>query len=103
MVKFPPDLKKAYGLTWQRIEEQPHQTHVKRAKEVLLWVTFAEKDLAIRDLRDLLATSPEGEYDPGRAPTEAFIVSVCCGLVELDKESGLVRLIRTSTQVGFGK
>jgi ankyrin repeat domain-containing protein 50 len=91
---FPKNIRAIYTKTWEQIcAQEPNVANL--AKLVLLWITHAETELTIDTLRRAVATSPETHaFDPKRMPREALLLSVCCGLVSLDKTSRRVRLIR---------
>jgi ankyrin repeat domain-containing protein 50 len=91
---FPTDIHAIYTKTWERIcAQEPKLANL--AKLVLLWITHAETELTIDTLRRAVATSPETHtFEPKRMVPEALLLSVCCGLVSLDKTTRFVRLIR---------
>jgi hypothetical protein len=83
-----------YKLTMGRIEDQG-EAEVSLAKHALLWVTYAHGYLTIDDLRSALArVSPKEGIDPYDRPTEAMILSCCCGLLVVDQTTKIVRLSR---------
>ncbi|KAG2011570.1 ankyrin repeat domain-containing protein 50, variant 2 [Coprinopsis cinerea AmutBmut pab1-1] len=91
--QFPAGLHGMYSASMERIELQTPQLR-DLAKQVLLWLVFSRGPLSIDDLRYALAADPETHaYIPERMPDEATIVSVCCGLVEVQETSNTVRLI----------
>ena len=60
-----------------------------------MWVLYAERSLTIDELRHALATCPETyHFESERLMPEATILAACRGLVTIDKESRLVRLVR---------
>ncbi|KAH6885547.1 ankyrin repeat-containing domain protein [Coprinopsis sp. MPI-PUGE-AT-0042] len=72
---FPPNLEDAYLVTWKRIEGQA-QNQVELAKHIFLWK---------------------------RMVAETVVLSVCCGLVKLDKWSQRVRLVHYTAKEVLGK
>jgi ankyrin repeat domain-containing protein 50 len=80
--------------TWERICAQgPKLANL--AKLVLLWITHARTELTIDTLRRAVATSPDTHsFEAKRMVPEALLLSVCCGLVSLDKKTRIARLIR---------
>ncbi|KAH6902529.1 ankyrin repeat domain-containing protein 28, partial [Coprinopsis sp. MPI-PUGE-AT-0042] len=95
---FPTDIEAIYMKTWERILAQAPK-HSMLAKLILLWITHADGEMEIDMLRRAVATSPETHiFDPKRMVPEALILSVCCGLVSVDKKTKLVRLIHYTTQ-----
>ena len=88
-------LDSAYDDAMKRIELQLDGWR-KLARKVLLWITHATRELSVEELREAVAT------DLGRSDLniheylddEDQIVSVCHGLVEVDQESQVVRLVQ---------
>jgi ankyrin repeat protein len=72
------------------------------AKQVLSWITCAKKPLATSELQYALAVEiGESQLDEENLPDIEDIVSVCAGLVIIDKESGIIRLVHYTTQEYF--
>lgn len=72
------------------------------AFDVLSWLTFAKESLITIKLQHSLATYI-GHVDLKRSniPDVQDIVSVCAGLVTVDKESDIIRLVHYTTQQYF--
>ncbi|KAF4451437.1 hypothetical protein F53441_5605, partial [Fusarium austroafricanum] len=69
------------------------------AIRVLLWITCAKRQLTTSELRHALATKTgKSELDDGDLPNIGDMVSVCAGLVTVDEESGIIRLVHYTTQ-----
>ncbi|EFI26658.1 ankrin repeat containing protein [Coprinopsis cinerea okayama7 len=93
LAEFPTGMHGVYAASMQRIEDQDEESR-ELAKRVLFWLTFARGPLSVQDLRFALATDTEVDgYNSERLPDEASIFSVCCGLVEQNEASNVVRLI----------
>ncbi|KAH6887858.1 hypothetical protein BKA70DRAFT_1332666 [Coprinopsis sp. MPI-PUGE-AT-0042] len=91
--QFPSEIEDAYGQTWRRILNQ-HQRHVSLAKSVMLWVVNAARSMSIEELRRAVATRPDNhKFEPARMVPEATLLGLCHGLVVLEEESRLVRLV----------
>ncbi|CAH0017361.1 unnamed protein product [Clonostachys rhizophaga] len=88
----------AYALTIQRIEGQsPEQ--IKLAKQAISWVSYAQRQLSIEELCSALAIELEtDDLDEDNIPSIEEVISVCFGLVVLDKHSENVRLVHYTTQ-----
>jgi ankyrin repeat protein len=72
------------------------------AKQVLSWITCAERPLNILELQYALAVEAgESELDEDNLPELEDMVSVCAGLVTIDKESNIIRLVHYTTQEYF--
>ncbi|KAF2200242.1 ankyrin, partial [Delitschia confertaspora ATCC 74209] len=94
-------LDDAYKVALQRIESQLDGHH-KLAKKVLLWITFAKRPLTTAEICCALAVEPEEEeLDRENIPDIEDLVSVCAGLVVVDQESAIVRLVHYTTQEYF--
>ncbi|KAF4993380.1 hypothetical protein FGRMN_6530 [Fusarium graminum] len=69
------------------------------AMKVLLWITCAKRQLTTSELRHALATKTgKFKLDDGDLPHIGAMVSVCEGLVTVDEESGIIRLVHYTTQ-----
>ncbi|KAF3925690.1 Ankyrin-1 [Arthrobotrys entomopaga] len=88
----------AYSETMQRIEGQVPSSQ-KLAKDVLSWITCAKRLLTTSELRHALAVEIDAtELDKDNLSEIQDIVSVCAGLVTVDEESHIVRLVHYTTQ-----
>jgi ankyrin repeat protein len=84
-----------------RIEGQV-QNQEELAKQVLSWITCAKRPLTTLELQHALAIEVgDSELDEENLPHIEDIVSVCAGLVTIDKESGIIRLVHYTTQEYF--
>jgi hypothetical protein len=88
----------AYEQTMQRINGQmPGMKEL--AMKVLSWITCAKRQLTTTELQHALATKAgKPELDPGDLPHIGDMISVCAGLVTVDEESGIIRLVHYTTQ-----
>jgi hypothetical protein len=72
------------------------------AKQVLSWITCAKRPLTTSELQHAMAVEIDGlELDEGNIPQIDDIVSVCAGLVTVDEESNIIRLVHYTTQQYF--
>ncbi|KAF2786525.1 hypothetical protein K505DRAFT_289577, partial [Melanomma pulvis-pyrius CBS 109.77] len=70
--------------------------------EILSWITFARRPLTTAEICCALAVEPdETELDPENIPDVEDLVSVCAGLVVVDQESAVIRLVHYTTQEYF--
>jgi ankyrin repeat domain-containing protein 50 len=91
---FPSNLETIYKQTWDRILSQGAR-HANLAKLIFLWIIYAKRDLTIDELRHAVATSPTTHaFEAKRMVTEASLIAACCGLVVVEEESRLARLVR---------
>ena len=92
----------AYNDAMERIKfQKPDQTEL--AMEALTWITFAKWPLNVQELQHALATTdPEQvEIDEEDFPDIEDILSICAGLITLDEETGIVRLVHYTAQEYF--
>lgn len=83
----PEAYTQAYKDAKRRIEEQDSDAS-KLAMNILMWITCAKRQLTIRELQEALAVEKDQSFlDEENITGETFIVSVCGGLVAVDKES----------------
>jgi ankyrin repeat protein len=93
----------AYKDAMERIESQLPEDR-KLAKTVISWITYAKRQLTTKELGEALAVEPgDSELNEDNIPDAEDILSVCCGLVTVDKESQVVRLIHYTAQEYFEK
>jgi hypothetical protein len=94
-------LNDAYDEAIQRIDGQLDGDK-ERARKVLSWITYAKRPLATTELCCALAVErDEAELDPESIPDVEDLLSVCAGLVAIDRESGVIRLVHYTTQEYF--
>jgi hypothetical protein len=74
------------------------------AKQVLWWITCAKSPLTTLELQHALAVEiNESQLDKDNFPQVEDIVSVCAGLVTVDEESSIIRLVHYTTQEYFDR
>ena len=84
-----------------RIEGQLQDQEV-LAKQVLSWITCAKRPLTTLELQHALAIEVgDSTLDEENLPQIEDIVSVCAGLVTIDEESRIIRLVHYTTQQYF--
>ncbi|KAL5374684.1 hypothetical protein DPSP01_011775 [Paraphaeosphaeria sporulosa] len=94
-------LDDAYKDALQRVESQL-DGHRELAQKVLSWITYAKRPLTTAELCCALAVEPkELELDSDNLPDFEDLVSVCAGLVVVDRESAVIRLVHYTTQEYF--
>ncbi|TFK21268.1 ankyrin [Coprinopsis marcescibilis] len=88
---LPSGIDLLYAVTLERIKTEGH---IDLATRVFIWVIYAYRSLSIGELQKAVAVCPETyQFDPERIVDESLLVSVCCGLITVDQESRLVRLV----------
>ncbi|KAF4843016.1 Vegetative incompatibility protein HET-E-1 [Colletotrichum siamense] len=91
----------AYDEAMERIEGQlPDEETL--AKEALSWIVHATRPLKTRELQHALAVEiGTAELDEDNITDLEDIVSVCAGLIIIDEESKVIRLVHYTTQEYF--
>ena len=85
----------------ERIEGQVADSQ-ELAKQTLSWITCARRPLTTLELRHALAVEVgEPKLDEENLPEIEDIISVCAGLVTVDEESDIIRLVHYTTQDYF--
>ncbi|KAL8922168.1 MAG: hypothetical protein Q9208_005363 [Pyrenodesmia sp. 3 TL-2023] len=94
-------LDEAYQDAIRRIEGQlPGKST--QAKRVLSWITYAQRPLSTGELCHALAVGlGDSELDMDNIPDVEDMVSDCAGLVVVDDESNIIRLVHYTTQEYF--
>ena len=73
--------------------ESPHLAQLARA--TLFWVLNAERSMTLRELERAVATSPDTfKFEPHRVVPGETLIAACRGLLVLEEESQIVRLVR---------
>ncbi|KAK4205934.1 hypothetical protein QBC37DRAFT_162144, partial [Rhypophila decipiens] len=92
---------RAYDDAMDRIEGQL-KDQKELAKQVLSWITCAKRPLSITELQHALGVEVgETELDADNIPLVEDMISVCAGLVTVDEESSIIRLVHYTTQEYF--
>lgn len=102
-------LKAIYDDTMKRIKEQKSGfCHL--ATSALSWLSHAKRQLKTRELQHALALNMEldsgsvpQDFDDDSIPEIDLIVSSCHGLVTVDEESDVIRLVHYTTQEYFDR
>lgn len=99
--QLPSGLNATYDMAMTRIGERG-QEDWELAKAVLSWIIFAYQPLSIAQLQHALAISPDDRVICLDACTdEDTLLSVCEGLVDVDGESQIVRLVRKKPRLRY--
>lgn len=94
-------LEKAYDDAIERIKSQLPEDNA-LATNVLSWITYAQRPLTTTEISHALAVElGKEEIDLDNILDIDDIVSVCAGLVTVDKESDIIRLVHYTTQEYF--
>ena len=94
-------LEEAYEDTMKRIDEQ-NPGFRKLAFKVMSWITYAKRPMTIPELRIAVSVEPgDSKLDDDDMEQVDRMVSVCAGLVTVDAESEIIRLVHYTTQEYF--
>jgi hypothetical protein len=92
---FPSRIEQVYLRTWERILKH-NSDHITLVKFVLVWVLNSSRSMTIDELERAVATcSITHKYEAGQVVPGAILMSICQGLVVVEEESHMVRLVRT--------
>ncbi|KAJ6491214.1 hypothetical protein DFH09DRAFT_1003435, partial [Mycena vulgaris] len=95
---LPKGLDTTYESAMKRIEDQGDKNK-QIAYSTLTWVMNAKRPLTVSEIQTALAVEPDSrELDEDNVMDIETILSVCAGLVIIDKEASLVRLVHYTTQ-----
>ncbi|RSL54244.1 hypothetical protein CEP54_009975 [Fusarium duplospermum] len=91
----------AYEQAMERVNNQkPGLREI--ALQVLAWITCAKRPLTQLELQHALAVELDTvQLDEENLPDLQGMVSACCGLVTIDNESNIIRLVHYTTQEYF--
>ena len=99
--KGPKAYDHAYDAAMERIEGQL-DGHKDLARRALSWIICAKRPLLTWELQQALAVEiGEPELDEDNITQIEEMVSVCAGLVTVDEESCVIRLVHYTTQEYF--
>ncbi|KAH6876908.1 hypothetical protein BKA70DRAFT_1127813, partial [Coprinopsis sp. MPI-PUGE-AT-0042] len=93
LATFPTDIEDLYRKTWQRILDlAPAKSLL--ARNALTWVVHATRSLTIKELLEAVASCPDTHrFEQDRLVQEATLIGFCHGLVAIEEETRLVRLV----------
>ena len=92
------NLGQAFEDTIERISNEPRNRQ-QLAMQSLMWVSHARSQLRIRELQHALATQVgETKFDEDNLLQGKLIIDCCFGLIVLDNESSIVRLVHHTLQ-----
>lgn len=91
--RLPADVD-MYNEAMERIAQQ-NEHDARLAERVLSWIVYSQKPLSLTELRHALAVSSGvAAMDLDAIDDEYSLTSVCAGLVVVDENSGVIRLVR---------
>ncbi|KAI1745798.1 hypothetical protein F4680DRAFT_455804 [Xylaria scruposa] len=96
--KGPDAYETAYNTIMIRIKGQL-PSHRELALQTLFWITYAKRPLTTVELRHALGVEREtAEFDEDNLPSLKDMQTYCCGLITVDEESDIIRLVHYTTQ-----
>lgn len=91
----------AYDGAMQRLENQREGFRL-LAKRLLGWLTYSERLMTVMEVQHALAIEPETpDLDEDNLSDIGEIVGFCAGLVIIDEETQIIRLVHYTTQEYF--
>ncbi|KAJ6568602.1 ankyrin repeat-containing domain protein [Mycena capillaripes] len=95
---LPKNLHDSYDIAMQRIKAQNDEDQT-TAHSVLTWVANAKRPLSVSEITVALAIEPGArQLDEENSLDIEIILAVCAGLVIVDEELDVVRLVHYTTQ-----
>ncbi|KAK2772638.1 hypothetical protein FQN53_004485 [Emmonsiellopsis sp. PD_33] len=91
-------LDRTYDQAFERIKGQDEDLE-EIAKKVLAWAVYDRRPLTTAEMQHALAVRPSTtSLDEEFIPEVEDLISACAGLVTIDKNNGIIRLIHYTTQ-----
>ncbi|EXJ74159.1 uncharacterized protein A1O5_02453 [Cladophialophora psammophila CBS 110553] len=98
LLHLSTDLTQAFQSTVQRISTLPTARR-DLAFKTLMWLSHVRRPLTVRELQHAMALRLEDcDLDRDNFPSVRTIIDCCCGLVEVDYESSIIRLVHHSLE-----
>ncbi|KAI9830716.1 MAG: hypothetical protein M1819_005380 [Sarea resinae] len=95
---LPKELDTIYERAMERIRSQDEED-TRLAESVLSWISYTLRPMTILELQHALATTPgDKQLDEEAFPDERLMLSVCAGLVAIDWETNIIRLVHYTAQ-----
>lgn len=98
LLNLSANLGQAFEDTLRRIEDEPRNRRLVTVQS-LMWISHAYRPLQINELRHAVATQVgDTEFDPDNLLQPKFIIECGFGLVVIDDESSVIRLVHHTLQ-----
>ena len=99
--RLPKEIDDTYDEAMQRIQDQDEE-ETDLALRTLMRISFALRPLSTIEIRHALAIEPsQTDFDPEALVDEETLLFICAGLVTIDDESRVFRLVHFTTQKYF--
>jgi hypothetical protein len=99
--RLPKGLDGTHEEAMIRIQSQDPKK-VALAEQVLSWICYAIRPMTVDEIRFALAVAPgDTDMDEEALIDRDLLVSVCAGLVTLDRDSNVIRFVHPTTQEYF--
>jgi hypothetical protein len=96
---LPEGIDETYDRIMKRIESQ-NDKDTELATRILGWITYAKEPLTAEQLQQALAVKlGSTERNKLAEMPEQILISVCLGIVTVDSESKIIRLVHYTTQI----
>ncbi len=96
--RLPEKLSETFDDAMNRIAAQPEE-HSILANQVISWIFYAKRPLQVAELREALAIEPgDTRLDQFGCHDVQLSLHVCCGLVSIDEQDNVIRLVHYSFQ-----
>ena len=98
---LPTGLDETYSHAMDRIDLQDQDPR-QLAYRILYWISYTFRPLTVDELRHALGVEPdEPDFDEENLVDEEDLIAVCAGLVTMEPESRIVRMVHYTTQDYF--
>jgi hypothetical protein len=98
---LPPSLDATYDEAMNRIDSQRDEDAL-LGRKILSWITHAKRPLTVAEMQHAVKVeSTTTGIEEEELISEDILVSVCAGIVTVDHESNIIRLVHYSTQEYF--
>ncbi|KAH6700624.1 hypothetical protein BKA61DRAFT_495796, partial [Leptodontidium sp. MPI-SDFR-AT-0119] len=100
---LPTTLLETYNEVMDRIASQ-NDNDAQSGRKVLSWISHAKRPLTVAEIQHAIKIEPTTTMlGEGDLISQDIIVSVCAGIVTVDKESNIIRLVHYTAQEYFLK
>ena len=96
--RLPEKLNDTFDDAINRTAAQPEE-YSTLANQVISWIFYAKRPLQVAELREALSVEPEDmKLDRSGCHEVELSLDVCCGLVSIDEQDNVIRLVHYSFQ-----